>query len=129
MVIEDRAGMAVLGQVVCGSKPGRPAADDRHALAGRRPAGRLIGASRRQINVGHRPMEFADRDRSIEMPAAADFLARRRANPPQYGRQDDVALGRDQGLAKLAGGDLAEHLRDVHLRGQPNEQGATQSPR
>ena len=34
----------------------------------------------------------------------------------QHGRQGDVGLHRDQGLAELARGDLAEHLRNVHLR-------------
>ena len=74
-------------QVVRGGQAGRPGADDRHALAGRRVLARDVARRGRQVAVRREAVEAADRERRVGVAAVAALLAQPRADAAQRGRQ------------------------------------------
>ena len=102
-------------KIVGGRRPVGPAP----MIATRLPVGRLargqVRIGRGEVHVGHQPLQQADRHGPVEVAAAADLFARRRADAAQHGRQGDVAFDRGDRLAELPGGDLPQHRGNVHL--------------
>ena len=89
--LEDRHAVAEAGQVVGRGHAGRPAADDRDAFG---PTD-LRRLDRRQVPMlGREPLQGPDGDRLVEDAAAADRLARRRADEAAD-RGERVDLRRD----------------------------------
>ena len=111
--LEDGHAIAEAAQLVGGREPGGPGADDRDplgALDGRRRPGerRLL----RELEVGGVALEPADRDRLVDLAAAARGLAGVRADPAADAGER-VALAHEG--ERLAVAPLRDQ-RDVALR-------------
>ena len=73
--------------------PGRTGADDRDPLGARRDLGHDVGDARRLVPLDEEALHRPDRQRPVDVAAAAGPLARRRADVRAH-RRDRVRLAR-----------------------------------
>ena len=123
VALEDRDVMARDQEVVGGRRAGRPGADHRHPLARRRL--QLEGDRRVDVLLEHLPqdlvagvaMAVADRDRLVDLVAAAVLLAGRRADAAEDRGEGDRPLEDPDGLAELGLRVRLQEARDVDVAG------------
>ena len=115
MVVKDRTGVTVFKQVKRCSQACRSRSDDGDTLSCWCLAPRQVGGRLGQIHVSDAAFQQADGYGCVVRAATAAFLAGSRTNPPQGCRQCDILLDRPDGLRQLAGGDLPNHQRNIHM--------------
>ena len=74
--VEDRALEALHRQLAGDRDPGRPGADDRDPLVARRDLGHDVGDAGRLVPLDEEPLHRPDRERPVDVAAAAGPLAR-----------------------------------------------------
>ncbi len=110
-------------EVVGGRHPGRPRPDDGSPAAGLRldfeRHGRVdaVVEHRLQDLVAGVTVAVADRDRLVDLVAAAVLLARRRTDPPEDGRERDRPLEDPGRLPPVRLGVGLEEARDIDVAG------------
>ena len=120
--------VAVAGQLLGDGQPGRPRADDRHALAAGRADHHVVGHVVAVVPVDQEALHGADRERLVDVSPAAGLLAWCAADVAADGRHrvgvagQDVALleatlGGEHQVAPAVGVDRAAFLAlDVALQ-------------
>ena len=91
--VEDRDLVALGRELARDRESGRSGADDRDALGAGRDVGHDVGDARRLVPLDEEPLHRADRERPIDVAAAAGPLAGRRADVRAH-RRDRVRLAR-----------------------------------
>ena len=91
--VEDGDLVALGRELARDREAGRPGADDRDALGPGRDLGHHVGDARRLVPLDEEPLHRADRERPVDVAAAAGPLAGRGADVRAH-RRDRVRLAR-----------------------------------